>query len=235
MLGRTVRRGRLTAQNPTRSCGRWPTIFRSRTPKGLAGIGVLFLLSTGEAKDVAVAREWARSVKPHRYPWYIGYGGIPLAEAYLRTGDPVILANIQAGVDNAVATQYLGGWLGRGGVTPSYGNGHLNAAGTHVLTFLLLAKECGAKVPDQTLDDALVFLSVRRTRGIPMAITVPSTGLSTTARTVCSLLPGRRGSTHAERRTIGLCSGPRCLCHARFYTTGHAPRPYGRGDRRNLA
>ena len=86
--------------------------------KGLAGIGVLFLLSTGEAKDLAVAREWARSVKPHRYPWYIGYGGIPLAEAYLRTGDPVILANIQAGVDNAVATQYLGGWLGRGGVTP---------------------------------------------------------------------------------------------------------------------
>ena len=158
--------------------------------KGLAGIGVLFLLSTGEAKDLAVAREWARSVKPHRYPWYIGYGGIPLAEAYLRTGDPVILANIQAGVDNAVATQYLGGWLGRGGVTPSYGNGHLNAAGTHVLTFLLLAKECGAKVPDQTLDDALVhFYRYAGRGGIPMAITVPSTGLSTTARTVCSLLP----------------------------------------------
>ncbi|NNM29781.1 MAG: HEAT repeat domain-containing protein, partial [Akkermansiaceae bacterium] len=36
-----------------------------------------------------------------------------------------------------------------------YGKGHLNAAGTHVLTFLLLAKECGAEVPYRTLHGAL--------------------------------------------------------------------------------
>lgn len=123
--------------------------------KGLAGIGVLFLLSTGEEKDLVVAREWARNVKPHRYPWYVGYGGIPLAETYLRTGDKEILYNIQEWVKNAVETQYLDGWLGRGGVTPGYGNGHLNAAGTGVLTFLLLAKECGAEVPDHALLGAL--------------------------------------------------------------------------------
>ena len=123
--------------------------------KGLAGIGVLFLLSTGDDRDLAVAAEWARNVKPHRYPWYIGYGGIPLCEAYLRTGDKEILYNIQEWVKNAAETQYLGGWLGRGGVTPSYGNGHLNAAGTHVVTFLMLAKECGAEVPDHTLHSAL--------------------------------------------------------------------------------
>ncbi|MHC4252247.1 MAG: DUF6288 domain-containing protein, partial [Planctomycetota bacterium] len=107
-------------------------------------------------KDLEVVRNWARKVPAHRYPWFLGYGGIPLTECYLRTGDEEILANIQRWVDNAVKTQYLGGWLGRGGVTASYGNGHLNAAGTSVVTFLLLAKECGADVPDHALHDALV-------------------------------------------------------------------------------
>ncbi len=122
---------------------------------GIAGIGMLFLLSTGDPDDLAVAQEWARNVKPHRYPWYIGYGGIPLCEAYLRTGDREILYNIQDWVKNAEETQYLGGWLGRGGVSPSYGNGHLNAAGTHVVTFLMLARECGAVISDYTFNSAL--------------------------------------------------------------------------------
>ncbi len=124
--------------------------------KGLGDIGMLFLLSTGEEEDLRIVREWARKAPAHKYPWYVGYGGIPLCECYLRTGDEEILANIQRWVDSAVATQYLGGWLGRGGVSATYGNGHLNAAGTGVLTFLLLAKECGADVPEKSLHDALV-------------------------------------------------------------------------------
>ncbi len=119
--------------------------------EGLAGIGMLFLLSTGEEKDLEVVRQWARNVKPHRYPWYIGYGGIPLTECYLRTGDPKILENIQIGVDNAAKSQHNDAWAGRGGALTTYGNGHLNAAGTHVVTFLMLAKECGAEVPDRLL------------------------------------------------------------------------------------
>jgi len=125
------------------------------TQKGLADIGMLFLLSTGEAKDLEVVRAWARKVKPHRYPWYIGYGGMPLAECYLRTGDPEILANVQEWVDNAVKTQHNDAWAGRGSALTSYGKGHLNAAGTHVVTFLMLAKECGAKVPDHMFNGAL--------------------------------------------------------------------------------
>ena len=119
--------------------------------EGLAGIGMLFLLSTGEDKDLEVVRQWARNVKPHRYPWYIGYGGIPLTECYLRTGDPKILENIQIGVENAAKSQHNDAWAGRGSALTSYGNGHLNAAGTHVVTFLMLAKECGAEVPDRLL------------------------------------------------------------------------------------
>jgi len=123
--------------------------------KGLANIGMLFLLSTGEEKDLEVVRQWARTVKPHTYPWYIGYGGIGLAECYLRTGDPEILANIQVWVDNAAKTQHNDAWAGRGSALTGYGSGHLNAAGTHVVTFLMLAKECGVSVPGQTFNGAL--------------------------------------------------------------------------------
>ena len=123
--------------------------------KGLAHIGMLFLMSTGEEKDLDVVREWARTAKAHSYPWYVGYGGIGLAECYLRTGDPEILARIQEWVDSAARTQHNDAWAGRGSALTSYGSGHLNAAGTHVVTFLLLAKECGANVPDRTLHGAL--------------------------------------------------------------------------------
>jgi hypothetical protein len=123
--------------------------------EGLGGIGMLFLLSTGEDKDLDVVRNWARNAPAHTYPWYLGYGGIPLTECYLRTGDEEILANIQRWVDNAARTQHNDAWAGRGGALTTYGNGHLNAAGTHVVTFLLLAKECGAEVPDHTLLGAL--------------------------------------------------------------------------------
>jgi hypothetical protein len=103
--------------------------------EGLGGIGMLFLLSTGDDKDLEVVREWARNVKPHSYPWYIGYGGIPLTECYLRTGDPKILENIQDWVDNAARTQHNDAWAGRGSALTSYGSGHLNASGTCVVTF----------------------------------------------------------------------------------------------------
>ena len=128
------------------------------SPKGFGGIGMLFLLSTGEDKDLEPVRNWARSVadRPHTYAWHLGYGGIPLCEYYLRTGDQEVLPGIQKWVNNAVKAQYLDGWAGRGGVpSVTYGNGHLNAGGTAVLTFLLLAKECGADVPDHALLGAL--------------------------------------------------------------------------------
>lgn len=130
-------------------------LARPDATEGLGGIGMLFLLSTGEEKDLKIVQQWARSAPAHTYPWYLGYGGIPLAECYLRTGDPEILANIQRWVDNAVKAQHNDAWSGRGAALTTYGNGHLNASGTCVLTFLLLARECGAEVPDYALLRAL--------------------------------------------------------------------------------
>jgi len=125
---------------------------------GFGGIGMLFLLSTGKEKALVPVRKWARSVahRPPTYAWHLGYGGIPLCEYYLRSGDKEVLAGIQNWVNNAVKAQYLDGWAGRGGVpSVTYGMGHLNAGGTAVVTFLLLAKECGVDVPDHALLGAL--------------------------------------------------------------------------------
>jgi hypothetical protein len=132
-------------------------IAQSDANHGMGDIGMWFLISTGDPKDTATVGEWARKAdKPSEIAWFVGFTGVPLCEYYLRTGDPEVLPNIQKWCDNAVATQYNDGWAGRGGVPKvTYGMGHLNAAGTSVLTFLLLAKECGADVPDHALLGAL--------------------------------------------------------------------------------
>lgn len=123
---------------------------------GQFGMGALFLLSTGDDQYLPAVKKWAHSVGDSGYAWALGYGGLPLCEYYLRTGDQEILPKIQKWVDLAVEGQYLDGWAGRGGVPKvTYGKGHLNAAGTGVVTFMLLAKECGVKVPEHSLQGAL--------------------------------------------------------------------------------
>ena len=133
--------------------------------KGIAGIGMLFLLSTGEDRDLAPVKVWVQELAEKNakgspwhagYAWYLGYGGIPLCEYYLRTGDPAALPVIQDAVNAAAKAEYLDGWAGRGGVPGvDYGNGHLNAGGTAVVTFLMLAKECGANVNESLLQRTL--------------------------------------------------------------------------------
>jgi len=192
-----------------------------KATKGLGGIGMLFLLSTGDDKDLEVVRQWARKAPAHIYPWYTGYGGVPLAECYLRTGDPEILANIQRWVDNAVKTQHNDAWAGRGSALTSYGSGHLNAAGTHVLTFLLLAKECGADVPDHTLLGALRHFYRYAGRGNnPYGDNRPFTGfvdngkngkLAFAMAAAAALTPDGENSVYAKARDV-------CAMKS-FYTT----------------
>lgn len=124
-------------------------------------LGLLFMLSTGDEKDLEVARGWVKDFVGKfkagtTYPWYIGYGGPALCEYYLRTGDETILPVIENLADSARRTLYNGAWAGRAEVPFTYMlGGHMNAAGVHVVTFLLLAKECGAKVDDFTLQSSL--------------------------------------------------------------------------------
>ncbi len=128
---------------------------------GINGLGLLYMLSTGEEQDLDVARGWVKElVAKHKdvqkidtYPWYAGYGGIGLCEFYLRTGDESILPIIEMLADSLKRDMYNGGWNQKGGVNFSYG--HLNAAGVPAAAFLLLAKECGAKVDECTLQESL--------------------------------------------------------------------------------
>ena len=126
---------------------------RPGADQGFAGIGMLFLLSTGEESDLAHVRKWARAhTGAGSYPWHIGYGGLALCEYYLRTGDAEVLPTIQRLADTLVEMENFGGWVGRGPIANlNYGGGHLNAAGVPAATFLLIAREAGATVPDDTL------------------------------------------------------------------------------------
>lgn len=123
--------------------------------EGFAGMGMLFLLSTGDDSDLPTVRKWARAHNGSlTYSWHIGYGGLALCEYYLRTGDEQVLPAIQKITDKAIEMENFGGWGGRGamaGVNYGGGGGHVNAGGALVPAFLFLAKECGAKMPDESL------------------------------------------------------------------------------------
>jgi hypothetical protein len=135
---------------------------------GLNGLDLLFMLSTGEEKDLEVARRWVKKAvgefkdvesidSNSYYTWNIAYTGPALCEYYLRTGDKSVMHLIDLLADYAKRSMYNGGWSHRGlSLTfPYMGGAHLNAAGVHVVTFLLLAKECGAEVDEYTLQTAL--------------------------------------------------------------------------------
>jgi len=202
-------------------------LARPGANKGFGGIGMLFLLSTGEDKDLATVRDWVHGHADKSVPtyaWHLGYGGIPLTEYYLRTGDAAALLTIQKWVDSAVKAQYLDGWAGRGGVpavTYGGGGGHLNAGGTAVVTFLLLAKECGANVPDHALHGALTHFYRFAARGNnPYGDNRPEQGfvdngkngnLAFAMAAAASLTPNGGRSVYAEARDAAAMSG--------FYTT----------------
>jgi len=199
---------------------------------GLEGFQLLFLLSTGEDKDLATARKWIRKIvadcKSGRgvsnYAWFIGIAGTPLCEYYLRTGDRSVLPVIQAYADHARANQVHGGWAGRGGlaaVTYGGGGGHLNAGGTAVVTFLCLAKECGVDVDERTLQTALTHFYRWAGRGNnPYGDNRPETGfidngkngnLALAMAAAASLTPDGESSLYARARdTCAMTS---------FYTT----------------
>jgi len=120
------------------------------------GSSVLFLLSTGEEKDLNVVREWMKDLKSiSAHNWNIGLNGMGVCEYYLRTGDATVLPVIQEAADHLRDNIYNGAWSGRGASFHYQSGGQLNAAGVHCLTFLLLAKTCGVDVDEATLQSSL--------------------------------------------------------------------------------
>jgi len=130
------------------------------------GMAILSLLSTGTDEDLAVVRAiYAERMKDFKqtdtgpHSWHNGWQGMAACEYHLRTGDNSVMPLINAICESARKYQVNGGWTHWAtGVNPQYvGGGLLNAAGTNILTTLLLAKMCGADVNDNTLQSALRF------------------------------------------------------------------------------
>jgi len=119
----------------------------------------LFLLSTGEEKDLKVVKRWMKDLgEVGSFQWQYGYKGIGVCEYFLRTGDAGVLPAIRSMVKDLEKTMYTGGWSGRGKpaeFTYSTGSGQLHAAGVHCLTALLMARMCGVEVDESTLQEVL--------------------------------------------------------------------------------
>ena len=190
-------------------------------------LGLLFMLSTGDEKDLEVARGWVREVvektkdspQIRTYPWYAGYGGLGLAEYYLRTGDETVLPLIGKLAESLKRDMYNGGWNSRGGVQFAYG--HINAAGVPALAFLLLARQCGAAVDEHTLQESLRHFyrfaghgNVAYGDGLPEAQFVDNgkTGkLAFAMAAAAALTPDGERSVYAKARDISAIKG--------FYST----------------
>jgi hypothetical protein len=133
---------------------------------GIPGaLACLFLLSTGDDQYLPRVKSYfdafpknVRAIGDHT--WNNGYNGIACGEYYLRTGDAAVLPILQHYCDDAKERQKFScGWTHWGqGISPGYvAGGLMNPAGAQVLTTLLLGKECGVNVDEETLLGALRF------------------------------------------------------------------------------
>ena len=123
----------------------------------------LFLLSTGDDQYIPRVKAYfdafpkdVKAIGDHT--WNNGYNGIACGEYYLRTGDKSVLPIMQHYCDDAKARQKFGcGWTHwSNDISPGYvAGGLLHAAGAQLLTTMLLGKECGVNVDEQTLLGAL--------------------------------------------------------------------------------
>ena len=113
---------------------------------------VIFLLSTGEEKDLAVVKRWMKGIKTiGGMNWEKGYRGAGLCEYYLRTGDQSVLPMMKQMTEELRVNMFNGGWSGRAGpaaFTYSVGTGQVHASGVNCMSFLLMAKLCGVEVDD---------------------------------------------------------------------------------------
>ncbi|HEX5789645.1 MAG TPA: DUF6288 domain-containing protein, partial [Luteolibacter sp.] len=195
--------------------------------RGLADMGMLFLLSTGDEADLAFVRDWARKNKAvSGIPWHLGYGGLALCEYYLRTGDAEVLPIIQARADKLVETENHGGWASRGALAElgyGGGGGHLNAAGVLCAAYLLMAKECGANIPDENLLRTLAHFYRFAGRGnVPYGNNKPEGGFTDNGKNgknaivmaaAANLTPEGEKSIYARARDTTAQFG--------FYSTGY--------------
>lgn len=169
----------------------------------------LFLLSTGEKKYLPAIEKYAlklAAADPGRSVWYLGFSGIFLGEYYLATGDQRVLPALEMRCKILSAGQYYGGWgHGTTGAVPGYVTGGLvNAAGVQALATLVLARECGVEVDQQSYDNALrQFFRFAGRGGVPYGDHLPELWSSTNGKSgglaaALTLLPDKKFQAGAQ-------------------------------------
>ncbi|MFU8847197.1 MAG: DUF6288 domain-containing protein [Opitutales bacterium] len=174
---------------------------------------VLFMLSTGEQKDLDVVRRWMRDLKPLGITWDIGYNGIGVCEYYLRTGDQSVLPAIKEMTERLKERMYQGGWSGRGmpaSFTYSTGTGQVHASGIHAMTFILMARLCGVDVDERLLQESLTqFYRFAGHGNVPYGNGIPEggfrdngkhSGLAVAMAAAAQLTPEGESSVYANAR-----------------------------------
>jgi len=134
--------------------------------RGIGGaLACLFLMSTGDDSYLPTVKAYFSNfpkdvTRIGDHTWNNGYNGIACAEYYLRTGDQSVLPILQFYCDDAQKRKKFGrGWVHWGmGISAGYvAGGLMNPAGSQILTTLLLSKECGMDVDQETLRGALRY------------------------------------------------------------------------------
>ena len=165
-------------------------------------LDALFLLATGDEQYLPLLMKFAHEDTTRRVStrglsnWGNGYRGIFLAEYYLRTGDKTVLRKLKELCDVASAGQYYGGWAHGPIAGPGYvTGGHVHAAGGAVLITLVLGRECGLDVDEDSYDKALTLFHRYAGHGtVPYGDHHPTmfwsdNGKSAMVATALSLLP----------------------------------------------
>ena len=193
---------------------------------------VLFLLSTGEQRDLDVVRRWMQQLDSvGGITWEAGYLGIGVCEYYLRTGDKSVLPAIQQAVDDLKARMFNGGWSGRdqpAAFTYSTGTGHVHASGMYAMNFLLMALLCGAEVDEYLLNETLTQFYRFAGRGnVPYGNEFvvggfrdngKTSGLAITMASAALLTPEGENSVYAKARDN---SAMKAFYAANWFHQGH--------------
>jgi len=175
---------------------------------------VLFLLSTGEEKDLEVVRKWMQNIEEvGGMTWGIGYKGFGFCEYYLRTGDDSVLPAIEKSLEDLKDRMYQGAWSGRempAKFTYGPGTGMLHASGMYAMNFILMAKLCGVEVDERMFQES--FQQFYRYAGhglVPYGHSMPEagfrdngkhSGLALALATAAQVSPEGESSIYAKAR-----------------------------------
>lgn len=171
--------------------------------KSLVG---LFLLSTGDDTYLPVVRrifdeELKGPIPPKdgASTWHIGYRGVLCGEYFLRTGDKTVLPLLEGFCTAAkLGQRYDCGWAHKIYDTPTV-YWLMNAAGTQMLTTMLLGRECRVKVDEETLRKTLrQWYRFAGHGSVPYGDHVPGGGLGSN---------GKDGMTAAAMRIASHAEG----------------------------